>query len=760
MKRPLCAVALIMAVIVYIYLELFSSKLIVYEPEESFKETIKVVGVVIHKEQKKNSLGDIYTALYLVPEKSLKGKFEYIECYLSAGSYEPSIGETVLVAGKMKVFQEPRNPGEFDSRLYYSTLKIAYCIKNARVEKNNGKKDIFKESLYKMRLFFERNLDESMDEEDAAIMKAMLLGNKSFMDEEIKDLYKDSGIMHILAVSGLHISIIGMGIYRLLRKIRAPGGMATALAIIIMFCYGSMCGMNTSAFRAILMFTFRLLAPLIGRTYDIFTSLSMAFILLLLEQPLYLYNSGFLFSFGAIVGIALVKPVLAPLSLSYESFSMKFVNDEDESFLKKVTKKCFDSITTCLAIMIVTLPVYTSFYYVYPIGSIILNLVVLPLMGVLMVMGIMSMTIGALLVLIGKALGIGTHFILLFYKASCSLSRFHGGFTWYVGHSSEVQVVTYVILVSSLLAVLNYERHGLVSENSTRNKLLKVDALKYFFLLFSIVVLTFRIHPDLEINMIDVGQGDGILISSSGKNLLIDGGSTSCKNVGKYKIIPFLKYKGVGKIDAAVVTHEDEDHISGLLEIMDDMEKGGICIKKLILPEVSEKSRGENFNHVEKRAIELGVPIIYINTGESFNMAEASFLCLNPQKNMITEGANAYSTVLYMEYGNFTALFTGDMEKEGLDNVKNILKLSRTDVTLLKVAHHGSMYTTDEEFLELTKPKFALISCGVDNKYGHPHKETLDRLKSITAATYRTDEDGCITIEVNGDHIKIMSFLE
>ena len=348
----------------------------------------------------------------------------------------------------------------------------------------------------------------------------------------------------------------------------------------------------------------------------------------------------------------------------------------------------------------------------------------------------------------------------MFYKVSCNISKINGGLTWYVGHSSKIQVVIYVLLITAFIAFLYYERDNLAGKKYTRSDLLRFDALKILFILFSVAVLTFRIHPDLEINMIDVGQGDGILISSGGKNILIDGGSTSKKNVGKYQIIPFLKYKGVGKLDGAIVTHEDEDHISGLLEIMDDMEKGGVCIKKLILPDISVKSRGENYNHLEEKAKELGIPIFYINTGESFNMSDISFLCLNPGKDMVTEGANAYSTVLYMKYGDFTALFTGDMEKEGLDNVKENLRLSRKDVTLLKVAHHGSMYTTDEEFLELTKPELALISCGEGNKYGHPHKETLERLKSIGAAIYRTDEEGCITVEVEDAHIKLRSFLE
>jgi competence protein ComEC len=243
-------------------------------------------------------------------------------------------------------------------------------------------------------------------------------------------------------------------------------------------------------------------------------------------------------------------------------------------------------------------------------------------------------------------------------------------------------------------------------------------------------------------------------VSVNHHHILIDGGSTSKNNVGRYQIIPFLKYKGIGKLDAVILTHEDKDHMSGILEVMDDMERGGISIGGLILPEVGESSRGENYHLLEKRASELGIAVSYINLGESFNLGNASFTCLNPELGMVTEEANAYSTVLYMKYGKFTALFTGDMEKEGLDHVKNVLKASQDsptdicpgDITLLKVAHHGSRYTTDEEFLSLTHPSIALISCGRDNSYGHPHQELLRRLNQINAKLYRTDTSGEITV--------------
>ncbi|MBO6240249.1 MAG: DNA internalization-related competence protein ComEC/Rec2 [Butyrivibrio sp.] len=753
--------ALFMAAIVYIYLEFFYSEIIVYEPEESPKEVTSVFGVVVQKEQKQNSLGEVYTVLYLVPGKKLKGNFKYIECYLSADSYEPSIGETILIAGKTVTFSAPGNPGEFDSRCYYSTLKIAYRLKNASVKKADGKTDYFKEGLYDIKFIFEKNLDKCMPEEDASIMKAMLLGDKSFMDEEIKDLYKDSGIMHILAVSGLHISIIGMGIYRLLKKVRLPEVFIVAVCIVIMFSYGAMCGMNTSAFRAIMMFTLRLMAPVFGRTYDIYTGLSFAFILLLPDQPLYLYNSGFLFSFGAIVGITLLKPSLRPFFLNCRNYDMKFADEKkDKNLLSDVLRKSLDSVITCISIMIITLPVYASFYYTYPLGSIILNLLVLPLMGVLMSAGVICMSMGTVGI-IGKSLGAFVHIILLFYKLSCDVTKFSGRLTWYMGHSSKIQVFIYAIMIAAFISGTYYIGVYISGKRISQNKLLKLDVLKYLFIVIAVFVLTFRILPELEINMIDVGQGDGILISSGRNNILIDGGSTSKKKVGKYQMIPFFKYKGVGTLDVVVLTHEDTDHISGILDILDDMEDGGIFIKKMILPEVDRSCRGDNYRRLQDRAGELGIPVFYINSGESFRVGEIEFFCLNPDLNMIVDGANAYSTVLFMKYNDFKALFTGDVEKNGQENIKEIMK-QRPEIfdnlTLLKVAHHGSMYTTDMDFLNMINPKIALISCGLENSYGHPHKELLERLDIIGAKTYRTDICGEIGVELHKGRISVHKF--
>ncbi len=879
MKRPLCLLAILILAAVFIYLDLFLSDVTGKAPDAVEGRTVSLVGKVEQIEARKSFDGRCLPVIYIIPNSQDKREYNLIQCYMESYDDLPEIGRYAEIRGKVKLFSAPTNPGEFDSRLYYSTLKISYRLTGAKVQKFGGKPDRYRQALYRLRVMLESSLDRVLSPVDAGIMKAMLLGDKAFMDEEIKEMYKSNGIMHILAVSGLHISIIGMGVYELLRllglkaekllsriicgcietstakdrfrypvmtgKSRVFSGvlnlerlssavicnfLPALLAIGFMYSYGIMCGMGTSSFRAICMFVLRLLAPLFGRTYDVLSALSLAAVLLLLDQPLYLYNSGFLFSFGAVVGISVVKPYLAfsKKLLGVEN-EMNFAEEDEDSFLSGILLKCGlqvpanklpnvkggisalkEGALVSVSVMLVTLPVYSCFYYTYPLHSLVLNLVVIPVMGILMLAGIGCMLLGITAMLLGcgavfmvKIPGSLVHVILSFYKWLCSGNMLRSGFTWYMGHADKWQVALYILFVASFVVLTKLMviwipgeqdrkdpgRRGMVQRKRRQiasckdhilhcfdDSLIRADILRFLLLAAAVCVLTFRAAPDLEIDMIDVGQGDGVVVSFSGMHMLIDGGSTSKKNVGKYQIIPFLKYKGIGSFDAVVMTHEDQDHISGILEIMDDMEKGGIRIKQLIVPEVAEVSKGENYHRLENRALELGIPIAYINEGESFNFGKASFTCLNPAPGMVSDGANAYSTVLFMEYKEsrrfgdkgaggrgFTALFTGDVEGAGQDYLKSVIKASPekyNNLSLLKVAHHGSRYTTDEEFLNLVTPKVALISCGRDNSYGHPHQELLERLDEVGSAVYRTDEGGCITVVPDGENVSVRRFLE
>ena len=178
-----------------------------------------VYGKVQGKEFRKSFTGEILPVIYLLPNDQDISEYCLIQCYLDSCDPLPQMGSYALVSGRAKVFSSPTNPGEFDSRLYYSSLKISYRLNSCRILKVGGKADLYAEQLFKVRMFLEKALDSALSEADSSIMKAMLLGDKAYMDQEVKDMYKDSGIIHILAVSGLHISIIGMGVYELLKRL-------------------------------------------------------------------------------------------------------------------------------------------------------------------------------------------------------------------------------------------------------------------------------------------------------------------------------------------------------------------------------------------------------------------------------------------------------------------------------------------------------------------------------------------------------------
>ena len=209
-------------------------------------------------------------------------------------------GASVRVRGKLRLFRRPANDGEFDAFLYYSQIRgLLFSLSDARILAYSDARAPLKSRLYAVRQVLSDALDQIYGE-TSAIMKALLLGQTSLLDEEQKDRYQSAGIIHVLCISGVHLSLIGTAIFSLLRRTGIPTPLSGAVSITFLFLYGLLTGMHTSCVRALIMFSFRAAAKALGRTYDIMTALSVAAVLLLLEQPGYLYHSGFLFSFAAV----------------------------------------------------------------------------------------------------------------------------------------------------------------------------------------------------------------------------------------------------------------------------------------------------------------------------------------------------------------------------------------------------------------------------------------------------------------------------
>ncbi len=652
-----------------------------------------------------------------------------IICYMEEDGL-PEMGSLVVVRGSYRAFFHATNPGEFDAADYYGITGQQGRMMGSVVSAKGGVYDTFREGMYRIREYLSLLLDACYGGQDASVMKAMLLGEKGMLDAELKELYQANGIVHILAISGLHLSVIGMGCHKLFRRIRMPYAADIVLCAGLMYCYGTMTGMGTSMLRAYVMFVLHLLAGLIGRTYDLLTAVTVSALIILLRQPLYLQHSGFLFSFGAVCGIGILLPE-AEKNLFGQS---------------RAEKALFSGII----ISVSTLPVYLGFYYEFPLYSVLLNLIVVPSMAFVLLGGLISLGAAACFLPLGAAAAYPVQGMLWFYGKCCTACLRMPGHTWVVGRPGLWQFLLFFGILLCLIA-----------GNAKIPKMLFWQGI-----MLALSVFCVRMPEGLRITMVDVGQGDCICLSENNNmHILIDGGSSDKSDVAKYQMLPYLKYEGISCLDAVVATHPDSDHISGICAMLEEIaDKGGIAIRALYLPDVGEAGRNEEYRELEGLAAEAGVPVRYIGYGDRLRYGKVMLTCLHPEKGWNTEDINAYSTVMHLSYGGFTALFTGDLEGAGEKRVTEIIKeagnMDLQDITLLKVAHHGSRNSTKEALLGELNPKLALISAGRNNRYGHPHEELLDRLWEHGCIIYRTQESGAVTVHVWGNKVRVETFLK
>lgn len=656
-----------------------------------------------------------------------------------------SVGSRIRVIGEVQFFEEARNPGNFDRKFYYRKQGIhasVWADSCQIIEKKNG--DI-REYLTRFRIKWKELLIECLGETYGNCMSAILIGDKSELDEEIKDLYQKSGIGHILAISGLHMSFIGIGLYRILRKIGIPFLPAGLIGITFLLLYTCMIGSGVSSQRALVMFAVRVGADMSGRDYDLPTSLAFAAAVIVFCQPLYLFDAGFLLSFGALLGIAVVEPVLKIYSVV-------------PGFLRGGT-----------AIHLVLLPILLYYYYEIPTYSLLLNLAVIPLMSFVLGAGIFGSLAALFDMQIGKAVLSICKWILRGYETGAfgSLSLPYGRIV--TGQPEKWMIVLYYLLLFGGCAAAMYASGKMAVKKQTAgtkkakekmaevwlgSRLIRACICAGIPLFCAATLLTHRVEGEVRVTMIDVGQGDGFYLKSpSGSHCMIDGGSTDVSSVGAYRIEPFLKSQGVGMLDYVFVSHGDEDHLSGIRELLLS-QKFGIRIGKLILPDeqVLDGALLELANTAEQTGTEVGV----IHAGEQWSDGEMYLKCLAPSREYDGESGNAASMVLELDYGNFEMLFTGDVEGEGEDALVQAKCLR--DYDILKAAHHGSKNSTTKAFLEQTRPEITWISAGINNRYGHPHKETVERLENAGSITMKTQDFGAVTVYTDGKQMRMEMF--
>jgi len=746
------------------------------------------------------------------------GKNASVLCYLEKDTTLPKTGSYVRVFGEVSPFLQATNPGEFDAAAYYRRKDCLFALRKTKITaqtKNYGRLEEFLSQLrYESEVLFRKLLGEK----NGATASAMVLGRKKGMDSEVKALYQGAGISHLLAISGLHLSLIGAGLFGLLKKVRLPVTLSAGISTWILIVYAQLTGMGISTRRALVMFLLFLAAGLFKRTPDLPTSLAVAALLLLVPKPQRILDAGFQLSFSAVIGIAVMIPVLQD---GWEDAAPSLrVTDGVAGWniaraaVVRVCRLLRKNILAGLGITMTMLPFLLIHFYEWSPWSVLLNLAVIPLMGILLPC-LIGLQLVARLTALVHCLELPQHLlcaaieaIFFCYEQLCRFTTALPGSILHTGYPTWQALAAYTI--------------GLIALAVSGKKLRPHLRLAVAVCLMGIFLI--RLPGELNVTMLDVGQGECVGIETREHHVyLVDAGSTSKKKTGQYQIIPWLKYIGTRSVEGIFITHWDEDHISAVGELLEWSKSSRVKIRRIFLPDVALKD--EVLETLLQQIEEANVSVEYLSAGEHMTDGALQISCLHPYAKKVPEDRNDASLVLRLSQGDFQMLLTGDLEKSGEDWLVEQARqgaeqpqpagqeqalpcapstqpagqgqalpcapstqpagqeqalpcapstqpagqeqaLSRVPsnqpaaqnplrCTILDAGHHGASNATGEALLDLAQPELVLISCGKNNRYGHPAPETLKRLEEREIRWYSTAEVGAIQVHVGKKKVKI-----
>ena len=757
------------------------------------------------KEIKTDGLSDTY---YIMADSIVSSEFVYkgkigIVIYTSAGKERKNNpgntdhiyldyinGDYICMSGTVSVPDSATNPGTFDQYIYLRNKGYYLCISNGTIESGNHRPYSIEGFLYGIKSRCTKIIDNSFDSESAGIVKAMLVADKSTLDKNIKKLYSENGIAHIMAISGVHVAIIGMTLYGFLRKLRIGRLISGTFSIAIIILYGIMTGMSSSTERAVIMLILSIAAEYFGRKTDAPTSMGFAMIIMVLGNPYVILDAGFQLSFAAITGVTVVAPQLRKLLRMFK----RFIKESDEKkkqkhkkimSLRKMIIKLIDALVVGIASFITTTPVIIYYYYQFPPYSILINLIVIPLVSLIVGGSILVVLTGLFFTGAAVVMTYPVRLILFGYKYLCIFASGLPGASVLVGHISIGMVFVYYLSVVLIFAILRMIRIGKTERGGPILYLMLATVL-----FLTVVYEVYSYDKSLKIVYMDVGQGDGVLLRTSGHGgILIDGGSSSNKRVGEYVMVPVLKYYGVSEVEYAFVSHGDVDHVSGLEYLLNE-EQSGVHVVNLVLPEYGDH---DALQELKSEATANNVNIIYMKPGDNitYNHQHAETInieCLYPDEEA-RQGVldtNNLSMILKTTItwdvreadienlnkssdsdASLSLLFVGDA---GIAAEKRLIELYEKNslgeisdsiaCDILKVGHHGSRNSSGSDFLKRVSAMYGIISCGKDNRYGHPHAETLERLKMADTKYMTTKEHGAIILSIERGDWSLSGYID
>ncbi len=630
-------------------------------------------------------------------------------------------------------FPTSANPGMFNARFYYDmhniplrlTLKAGDSLRVMKADSSAAGG-----LIRNARLAVSGILDHNLSPPASAFMHALLLGSKQNIDREVIGNFQRTGIIHVLAISGLHVGFIVLFLYTLLSLMQIPETFRLLITTAALIFFAAIVEFKAPVMRASLMIVLYLLAQKIHRPVKPLQLLGMAALVLLIYNPRELFLPGFQFSFAAVWGLLYGTRQLDPLLPRFRGASpvKRFLN----TYIRQPLIASFCAV-------LATTPLTWYYYGVIQVGAIFFNILVIPVIGVIVLLGIFLLLASTLPLMPVEGLASILNFLISGFNSLVAYAARWPVFQIRTGQPVLIKVIMLLLLIMAIFQI---------SEKRWR----RTGLIVFFLLLFP---FGFEMsEPQLCVTFLDVGQGDACYIEfPDGENMLVDAGDGGSRfNAGSWYIEPFFRSRGIDRLTYALITHPHDDHLGGLAYLLDRIE-----VDTLVINEMAVKSG--LYRRLMEKASRHHLVVRHWQRGTRRHIGGCALYVLHPtdtdEHRVDPHGRelNNSSIVFRLLYGKTAFLFTGDAEIPAETKMKGFGSFLRSDV--LKVGHHGSRTSTGRDFLDQVSPRLAVISVGRKNKFNHPSPVTLARLSRRGTRVLRTDRIGAVIVHSDGDSVQL-----
>lgn len=656
---------------------------------------------------------------------------------VSATGEAPSPGMHLAIRGRIEPFEESRNPQEPSAAGFAAERGMDARLMKGRITQvlvpEMGDTGSF---FARVRAYASQQLHASLDEPYASILAGAMWGERSTLPPDIRAEFQDTGTVHILVTAGLHLGVVAISALWLFSLLEMPRKPACLCVAAVVWAYVLFSGSHLPSLRAATMISFALCARAFGRKALSWNSLAAAAIVVAACWPAALLGASFALSFSCVASIILLAPYIDAWLERYHA----------------IPARLREALTLTIATQIGVWPLTAATFLLFSPYALIANFAVVPCVGAAMILGFAQLLLGSLPVLAHAAANLDEwllRYIVAVVRFTAGLPHAHVVMT-----PPPAWTIALYDVVLFLTVWLCTKRRGAV-------------AMIAFAAAVALIVAPPR-HEDhqLRVTVLDVGQADGMVIQTpAGHAFLIDAGgrlergapvfgSSLAEAVGERVVVPFLIRHGIHHLDAIFVSHPHGDHVGGVAPVLRRLNDDAIL-------DTGQVYAGFAYRDAMQVARALGVNVSQPRAGTSlqtddgvrFDFFGPSLPFLAGTRNDI----NNNSLVFMLRYKSFRMLFTGDAGAEAEERILSESVDLRADI--LKVGHHGSAYSSTPGFIAAVHPKYAVISVGRHNLFGHPAPTTLQTLERIGARVYRTDENGAVTVTTNGQSAGIQTMI-